>query len=271
VKTIVIAVANQKGGVGKSTTSASLATELALRGYETLLIDCDPQANVTTHFLSPDQVGASIADVLIESETTEKLPLEAAVVTTAVEHLDIVPSKLRFAKFEKESALAINRLRSKLQSLTSVYDFVVIDTPPTLGQILTAPLLAATHMLVTVSASPLAQDGIDDLLSTFAEVQDSNPALMLLGYACTLFDARTSVSAAAYNQLKGRFGAQVFETIIHRNVKLEESPAFHQPVQLYAPNSRGASLYSDLTDELLQRLEMRATKSGLKLAENMNG
>lgn len=267
----IIAISNQKGGVGKSTTAASLAAEFAMRGYETLLVDCDPQANVTTHFLSPDLVGTSIAEVLIESESSEKLPLEAAVVTTEIEHLDIVPSKLRFAKFEKEPAIAINRLRAKLQSLSSVYDFVVIDTPPTLGQILTAPLLAATHMLVPVSASPLAQDGIDDLLSTFAEVQEANPTLALLGYACTLFDARTGVSAGAYNQLKARFGEKVFDTIIHRNVKLEESPAFHKPVQLYAPNSRGAALYSDLADEVLQRLEMRSTKSPLKLAENLNG
>lgn len=265
-----IAVANQKGGVGKSTTSASLAAELALRGYETLLIDCDPQANVTTHFLSPDMVGVSIAEVLIESDVGEKLPLEAAVVTTAVDHLDIVPSKLRFARFEKEPAIAINRLRAKLQTLSGVYDFVVIDTPPTLGQILTAPLLAATHMLVPVAASPLARDGLDDLMSTFGEVQSTNPELRLLGLVCTLFDARTGVSAAAYNQLKERFDAKVFETIIHRNVKLEESPAFHQPVQLYAPNSRGASLYSELAEEVLQRLEMRSAKSPLKLAEGSN-
>jgi chromosome partitioning protein len=266
-----IAIANQKGGVGKSTTSASLAAELAMRGYETLLIDCDPQANVTTHFLAPEQVGLSIADVLIESEDKERYPLEAAVVTTKLEHLDIVPSKLRFARFEKESAIAINRLKAKLQTLATVYDFVIIDTPPTLGQILMTPLLAATHMLVPVSASPLAQDGIDDLFSTFDEVKSSNPALEFLGIVCTLFDARTGVSATYFNQLKERFGAKVFETIIHRNVKLEESPAFHQPVQLYAPNSRGASLYSDLADEFLERLEMRATRSPLKLAENANG
>jgi chromosome partitioning protein len=261
-----IAVANQKGGVGKSTTAASVATDLALRGYETLLIDCDPQANVTTHFLSPDKIEVSIADVLIESEAREKLPLESAVLTTEVEHLDIVPSKLRFARFENEPAIAINRLRTKLQPLAATYDFVVIDTPPTLGQILTAPLLASTHMLVPVSASPLAQDGLDDLMSTFEEVRGSNSELSLLGLVCTLFDARTSISAESFKGLKDRFGAKVFETIIHRNVKLEESPAFHQPVQLYAPNSRGASLYFDLTEELLQRMGERSNKTGLKLA-----
>src|ERR1051325_7946873 len=130
-----IAIANQKGGVGKSTTAACVASELALRGYETLLVDGDPQANVTSHFLAPDQVSISIADVLIESEQREKLPLEAAIVTTELEHLDIVPSKLRFARFEKEPAIAINRLRSKQIPIVSHYDFVVIETPPTLGQI----------------------------------------------------------------------------------------------------------------------------------------
>lgn len=263
-----IAIANQKGGVGKSTTAASLASELALRGYETLLIDGDPQANVTSHFLAPDQVGLSIADVLIESDDKERHPLEAAVVTTQLEHLDIIPSKLKFARFEKEPAIAINRLKAKLQPVSNVYDFVVIDTPPTLGQILTTPLLAATHMLVPVSASPLAQDGLDDLLKTFEEVRSANPSLEFLGVACTLFDARTGVSAESFKQLKSRFGAKVFETIIHRNVKLEESPAFHQPVQLYAPNSRGASLYAELTEEVLQRLGARSTKSNLKLAQS---
>jgi chromosome partitioning protein len=261
-----IAIANQKGGVGKSTTAASLAAEFASRGYETLLIDGDPQANVSAHFLAPEQIGLSIADILIESEQREKLPLEAAIVTTEMEHLDLVPSKLRFARFEKEPAIAINRLRSKLAPLGSHYDFVVIDTPPTLGQILTAPLLASTYMLVPVAASPLAQDGLDDLMSTFEEVRSTNPELELLGMICTLFDGRTSVSAESFRSLKGRYGEKVFETIIHRNVKLEESPAFHQPVQLYAPASRGAVLYGELTDEVLKRLGSRKTKGKLKLA-----
>lgn len=263
----IISVANQKGGVGKSTTAASVGAEFASRGYETLLIDGDPQANVTSHFLAADKVGLSIADVLIESELREKIPLEAAIVTTEVDHLDLVPSKLRFARFEKEPAIAINRLRSKLTPLSSNYDFVIIDTPPTLGQILTTPLLASTHMLVPVAASPLAQDGLDDLMGTFEEVRSTNPELELLGMVCTLFDGRTSVSAESFKDLKQRYGLRVFETIIHRNVKLEESPAFHQPVQLYAPTSRGATLYAELTDEILKRLGVRKNKGKLKLAE----
>jgi chromosome partitioning protein len=183
-----------------------------------------------------------------------------------MEHLDIVPSKLRFARFEKEPAIAINRLRSKLAPLASTYDFVFIDTPPTLGQILTTPLLASTHMVVPVAASPLAQDGLDDLMSTFEEVRSTNPELVLLGMVCTMFDGRTAVSAESFRSLKERYGTKVFETIIHRNVKLEESPAFHQPVQLYAPNSRGALLYSELADEILKRLGARKTKGKLKLA-----
>jgi chromosome partitioning protein len=176
-----------------------------------------------------------------------------------MEHLDIVPSKLRFARFEKEPAIAINRLRSKLAPLEANYDFVVIDTPPTLGQILTTPLLASTHMVVPVASSPLAQDGLDDLMG-------ANPDLLLLGMVCTMFDGRTAVSAESYRSLKERYGPKVFETIIHRNVKLEESPAFHQPVQLYAPNSRGALLYAELTDEILKRLGARKAKGKLRLA-----
>jgi chromosome partitioning protein len=150
--------------------------------------------------------------------------------------------------------------------LAANYDFVLIDTPPTLGQILTTPLLASTHMVVPVAASPLAQDGLDDLMGTFEEVRSANPELVLLGMVCTMFDGRTAVSAESYRSLKDRYGAKVFETIIHRNVKLEESPAFHQPVQLYAPNSRGALLYAELTDEILKRLGARKTKGKLRLA-----
>lgn len=265
---IVIAVANQKGGVGKSTTAASIATEIAMRGYETLIIDCDPQANATSHFLSPAQVATSIAEVLVETDPREKIPLEAAIVTTEVEHLDIVPSKLRFAKFEKEPSIAITRLKSKLSSLRSEYDFVIIDTPPTLGQILTATLLASTHMLIPVAASPLAQDGLDDLLSTFEEIQVSNQELRVIGILCTLFDSRTSVAAETCRQLQERYGEKVFETIIHRTVKLEEAPAFHKPIQLYAGTSRGAQLYSEFVEELLARTGVKKSKSKLRLASS---
>lgn len=262
----VIAVANQKGGVGKSTTAASVATELALRGFETLIIDCDPQANATSHFLAPSQVGTSIAEVLVETDPRDKVPLEAAIVTTEIEHLDIVPSKLRFAKFEKEPSIAITRLRSKLSAVRSEYDFVVIDTPPTLGQILTATLLASTHMLIPVAASPLAQDGLDDLLSTFEEIQVSNNELKVVGILCTMFDSRTSVAAETCRQLQERYRARVFETIIHRSVKLEEAPAFHKPIQLYAPSSRGAQLYNEFVEELLSRVGAKKAKGKLRLA-----
>ena len=110
----IIAIANQKGGVGKSTTAASVAAELAIRGYETLIIDCDPQANATSHFLSPSEVGTSVAEVLVETDPREKVPIKAAIVTTEVEHLDIVPSKLKFAKFEKEPSIAITMVNRVL-------------------------------------------------------------------------------------------------------------------------------------------------------------
>lgn len=263
---VIIAVANQKGGVGKSTTAATISAELALRGFETLIIDCDPQSNATSHFLAPNQIGTSIAEVLVETDPRDKVPLESAIVTTEIEHLDIVPSKLRFAKFEKEPSIAITRLRSKLSTVRSVYDFVIIDTPPTLGQILTATLLASTHILVPVAASPLAQDGLDDLLSTFEEIQVSNGDLRVLGILCTMFDSRTSVAAETCRQLQDRYGDKVFDTIIHRTVKLEESPAFHKPIQLYAPNSRGSQLYNEFVEEMLGRVGVKKVKGKLKLA-----
>jgi chromosome partitioning protein len=264
----VIVVANQKGGVGKSVTSASLAAELAQRGHPTLLVDADPQANATAHFLSYEKVTVSIGDVMVELGTTETVPFKAAIVETELEHLDLVPSSIKFSNFEKEPSIAISRLRTHLDALNNDYEYVIIDTPPTLGQILTTSLLAATHMLIPVSTHPLAQDGLQYLMHTFKQVCGLNSRLKLLGIVSTMFDTRTTVSAESHKMLQEKFGEMVFDTMIHTNVKLAESPSYNRPVQLYAPNSRAAVLYSDLTDEILARLKSMASSKNIHLLKD---
>lgn len=251
---IAIAIANQKGGVGKSTTAAVLATEFAIRGYETLIIDADPQANATEIFLDPANIQTTLADVIIGGDGRLAGSIVEKRVTTEVEHLDIVPANLSLANFDREPVLAVTKLRTALRDLGNIYDFVFIDTPPNLGLLLTAALTAATHVLIPVQAAPFALTGLRDLLQVIDNARELNEPLQVLGTVCTLYDTRTSVSGQSFRALMQMLPEKTFETIIHRQTKLEESPSMHQPIQLYAPSSRGAEQYAALADEVLVRL-----------------
>jgi chromosome partitioning protein len=259
----VIAVANQKGGVGKSTTAAVLAAELGIREYATLLIDADPQANATEIFLDPGSVQTSLADVIIGGDGRPSASILEKRVTTEIEHLDIIPATLALANFDREPALSVTKLRSAIRDLGGTYDFVFIDTPPNLGLLLTAALTAATHVLIPVQAAPFALTGLNDLLQVIENAKELNESLKILGAVCTLYDTRTSVSGASYRALTQMLPDKIFETIIHRQTKLEEAPSMHQPIQLYAPNSRGAEQYGALADEVLARFQVGNKQSRL--------
>lgn len=260
----VIAIANQKGGVGKSTTCAMLATELALREYETLVIDTDPQANATQIFLDPANLQVSLAEVIIGGEGKLSAPLTEKRVTTEIEHLDIVPATLSLANFDREPALSVTKLRTAIRELGGIYDFIIIDTPPNFGLLLTASLTAATHVLIPVQAAPFALSGLNDLLTVIDNAKELNEGLSVLGTVCTMYDTRTSVSGASFRTLTQMLPGQTFETIIHRQTKLEEAPSMHQPIQLYAPNSRGAEQYSSLAEEMLRRFGLEDQKRRLQ-------
>jgi chromosome partitioning protein len=258
----VISCANQKGGVGKTTTAVSLATEFAMKGFKTLLIDSDAQANATGNFVSPGSFTHSLYDVVVEEGDMQSLPIKDVVISTGIDNLDLVPSRLKLSTFDMQPPDMINILKAKLTEVSDYYEFVVIDNPPSLSQLLMASLIASTHVLIPVAAEPMAHDGIDDFLRTFHRVASrSNKNLALLGMVTTKFDGRLAVHGNVHQQLLERYPEYVFDTIIHQNSKLVESPAFHQPIQTYSPQSRGSQNYNSLAEEILVRLGNPKPKS----------
>ena len=252
---ITLTIANQKGGVGKSTTAATIATELALRGYRTLIVDADPQANATSVFLDPANVTTSLADAIIEKNNTFS-PLHEVIITTQIEGLDLLPATLSLARFEREPALtAAGRLRRALKGeVKEIYDFCIIDTPPNLGLLLSAALLAADHVIIPVQAAVWALAAVNDLLPVIDSAKEYNEQINILGAVCTMVDQRTNISGQTFLQLKGLLKDKTFDTVIHRTAKIEDAAVKHQPIQLFAPNSRAAENYAELTAEMLDRL-----------------
>ena len=262
----VITVANQKGGVGKTTTAINLAAALAREKQRILLIDLDPQANATITFLPLEEFQYSLYDVL----TDHGMSIEEVVRETSMENLFIAPSKISLAKLEANLVGQFDapfRLKDALVPLRKNYDFIVIDTPPALSIMTVNSMVASTHLLVPIQAAYYALEGTDDLLDTIERIRARpNPDLQLLGVLVTMFDKRTNLARDTHQHIQRVFGDKVFKTIIGRNVRLEESPAYKETIFTYAPNSSGAIEYQKLAREVLERVQARWVAAGAEHA-----
>jgi chromosome partitioning protein len=252
---MILAIANQKGGVGKTTTAINLAAAFAGKGKKTLLLDLDPQSNSSLTFLDTHNLQKSVYDVL----TDASCGFRDVIQHTSVLHLDVAPAKIALAKLESNLVGEFDapfRLKDKLDAIRKDYDFVVTDTPPTLGLLTVNALVACTHLLIPIQSSYFALEGTDDLLETVERVKARpNPNLQVLGVLITLHDKRTILGKDIHKQIKTVFGPKVFKTVISKNVRLEESPAYKESIFSFAPHSTGAIEYFKLSDEVLERVE----------------
>lgn len=256
--THIIAVTNQKGGVGKTTTAISLSACLADSGKRTLLVDLDPQGNATSG-LGIDKTGLekNLYDCLIE-----QTPMEEVVQKTAVKKLDVIPATMDIAGAAVELVTMDAReyilktcLQAYLAGAKKKYDFVVIDCPPSLGLLTINALVAADSVLIPVQCEFYALEGLAQLMQTVEMVRTSlNEKLHVLGLLMTMYDGRTNLSIQVTEEVKKYFSGQVFKTIIPRNVRLGEAPSYGEPITIYDPNSKGAEVYRKLAKEVIRRV-----------------
>ena len=250
---MIVAIANQKGGVGKTTTAINLASALALRGKPTLLIDLDPQGNSTLSFVDRDPDKPTVYDSIAENSSK----FSEVVVPSAQDNLWIAPARIALAKVEARLVGELDahfRLREGLKEVRKRFSHMVIDCPPTLGLLTVNALVASSHLLIPIQSSYFALEGTDDLLETVEKVRArAIPALKILGVLITMHDKRTSLARDIKIQIQKVFGAKVFKTIISKNVRLEESPAYRESIFSFAPNSTGAADYYRLCEEVMDR------------------
>lgn len=251
---MIIAIANQKGGVGKTTTAINLAAAFARREKKVLLLDLDPQANSSISFLNPPSIDLSAYELMMDGLGS----IEHAIYQTPIKGLDIIPSRISLAKIESKLVGDFDapfRLKDRLEAVRALYDVMIIDTPPTLGLITVNALVAATHVLIPIQSSYFALEGTDDLLETIEKVKARpNPNLQVLGVLVTLHDKRTTLAREVYDQIRRVFGAKMFETVITKSVRLEESPAYKESIFTFAPHSSGATEYAKLCEEVIDRV-----------------
>jgi chromosome partitioning protein len=253
---MIVAIANQKGGVGKTTTAVNLAAALAMRGKKTLLIDLDPQANSSLSFLDLRTITRSTYDAI-----TDSCGLVDVIQPAPVDNLFIAPARIGLAKLESRLVGELDahfRLKDKIEALNGDFANIVIDCPPALGLLTVNALVAATHLLIPIQSSYFALEGTDDLLETIEKVrQRPNPALRILGVVITMHDKRTALARDIREQIQKVFGGKVFNTVIAKSVRLEESPAYKESIFQFAPDSSGATDYYRLCEEVIERVEAR--------------
>ena len=247
----VISVANQKGGVGKTTTTVNLSTLLAKKGKKVLLIDTDPQGNATSGLGVDKDVELSVYDILVGDTTFEETVQE-----TAIKNLKVCPSNISLAGAEVELVSMMSseqRLKAKLDLVKDQYDYILIDCPPSLGLITLNAFTASDSVLIPVQCEYFALEGLGQLLNTVNLVKKHlNKNLEIEGALLTMYDARTNLSNQVVKEVKKYFEEKVYKTVIPRNVRLSEAPSYGMPISLYDPRSKGAKAYEKFAKELLK-------------------
>lgn len=256
----IIAIANQKGGVGKTTTTINLAASLATEGKRVLIIDADPQANATSGYgIDPASMSSSIYECLVDG-----YPLDGSQVKTCVDGLELVGSRIDLAGAELELINQPERERvlgRLLEPVRDKYDYILIDCSPSLGLITVNALTAADSVIIPVQAEYFALEGISKLLNTIRIIKSRlNPDLEIEGFLLTMYDSRLKLANQIYDELKGHFGDMVFDTVIPRNIRLSEAPSHGLPAILYDPDSRGATSHVLLARELNARNKASKTR-----------
>lgn len=251
----VIAIANQKGGVGKTTTAVNLSSCLAYKGKKVLIIDIDPQGNTTSGLgIDKKSLSKSIYDVLINDNT-----IKDTLVSTAIENLKLCPSNIQLAGAEVELVPIMSRetrMKVALSEIKKEFDFILIDCPPSLGLLTVNSLTAADTILVPIQCEYYALEGLSQLMNTVKLVQRHlNPSLDVEGVVLTMFDARTNLSIQVVEEVKKHFRNKVYRTVIPRNVRLSEAPSFGLPIILYDPKSKGSECYLELAEEVIEYSE----------------